>query len=73
MVASKKHDHDKLIKYLLSVLEMLKDPMLEKKNVNKLFSLFGKELKVFAVPEILLAPIAAPQMIDGSLILKLQS
>jgi len=33
MVALKKHNNDDLIKYLLNVLEMLKNPMMEEKDI----------------------------------------
>ena len=39
MVALKKHENDYLLKYLLKVLEMLKNPMLEKKDLKKLLNL----------------------------------
>ena len=39
LVALKKHENDYLLKYLLKVLEMLKNPMLEKKDLKKLLNL----------------------------------
>ncbi len=33
MVALKQHENDDLIKYLLNVLEMLKNPMMEEKDM----------------------------------------
>ena len=33
MVALKQHENDDLIKYLLNVLEMLKNPMMEEKDI----------------------------------------
>jgi hypothetical protein len=33
VVALKKHNNDDLIKYLLNVLEMLKNPMIEEKEI----------------------------------------
>ncbi len=36
----KNHDNDKLIKYLLNVIEMLENPILEINDLKKLTSLF---------------------------------
>ena len=78
MVALKKLDNDALIKYFLKVLEMLKNPMHEDKDLKKLLSLFKvrkilkkEEKKVIASPQRLPAQIRAPQGILESSILKL--
>ena len=41
MIALKKYDNDKLIKYFLNVIEMLKNPMMEEKDLKKLISLLN--------------------------------
>ena len=43
MVALKKHDNDYLINYLLKILELLKKPMLDEKDLVKLLNLFENE------------------------------
>ena len=41
MVGLRRYDNDQLIRYLLNVLEMINQPMLEEKALKKLKSLFG--------------------------------
>ena len=41
MVGLRRYDNDQLIRYLLNVLEMINQPMLEEKALKKLISLFG--------------------------------
>ena len=40
MVVVKIHNNDELIKYLLQILDLLKKPFLEEKNLKNLMNLF---------------------------------
>ena len=43
MAAKRKHDNEQLIKHLLKILELLKKPFLDEKELKKLINLFINE------------------------------
>jgi hypothetical protein len=43
LVLLKKYNNDELIKYLLQILELLKKPFLDEKELKKLINLFTNE------------------------------
>ena len=77
MVNLKKHDNDNLIKYLLDVLEMLKNPMMEEKDLGKLSGMFNIEkINKPVEKKVIVAPLLdypSSQGIKGSSILTTKS